>query len=783
MPFYFRKRPGSKNVKANVTQRGLRSLTFTSGSKKGQPRLNFNTSRGWSFSFLGTGIMWRQKGYGNSKYESVVEERGYDLRTKEGRAQHAENKANEAISVTCFAVGGTIAWLTDSPHGFWAGYILFWLLASIKNESLSTLVWAFFVHLFAAAGYGISLLFDASSYEPAIWGAVFGNFVSAHFNKTLGFNIFLFCLFLGCWAFFGEPSIYFSDLAERLVGAKYIGLPPMDLSIDVSNLNRFLDDTLNPLFATDGPINPLFFTLNIYASIALFFGFYRWGTILWKKPLDWASSKLDLFLLRLVGIAVFFFSHVCCLLLSILFFGLFYDQLPRIGNLAFNNYPVMVFLLASFSLTVGIIVNISLTREKEQARKFWPIIFQCALTLFWLPALFYQRTKTQAPEISKLIAVNEEPSLNKTLKKSEPLKRRKADLNENQDVASVSDKFFILSRKKLQHQGLDDAIYGIPGLGKKRQSALMQAYPDLSEILEKGDGEINLQTGLGSKLIKRAKFALREAIKAKEKDILSEYLSYVFPLKSQPRHLTLAAFSSFEQLYQFCKDPDDALGTINKDELAKLIRLTLSQQIEEESDIDGVTLSPENEGDPWNTSMDSLEASQNGLDLGEDQFNQQAEKDVLRRRNEKQSNIEQNFAPRQELPDGLDGWSTAKKLNTEQKIALKLLINNLVINNPRLMPKYTKTLISIRNTLHARQKVILYIGSIDKKKNIKCAFAATKERAFVESVADDLTTFSPKIVERIDGFGLEVTIPFQNTKNDHLKEIYSAFKSYEELWS
>lgn len=783
MPFYFRKRPGSKNVKANVTQRGLRSLTFTSGSKKGQPRLNFNTSRGWSFSFPGTGVMWRQKGYGNSKYESVVEERGYDLRTKEGRSQHAENKANEAISVTCFAVGAAIAWLTDSPHGFWAGYILFWLLAPIKNESLSTLVWAFFVHLFAAAGYGISLLFDASSYEPAIWGAVIGNFVSAHFNRTVGFNIFLLCLFLGCWAFFGEPSIYFADLAERLVGAKYIGLPPMDLSIDLSNLNRFLDDTLNPLFATDGPINPLFFTLNIYASIALFFGFYRWGKILWKKPLDWASSKLDLFLLRLVGIAVFFCSHVCCIILSILFFALFYDQLPRVSQMAFYNYPVMAFFLASFSPTVGVIINISLRREKDQERNFWPIIFQCAVTLFWLPALFYKRAQEQAPKNLKSTTVNEAPSLDKTLKKSEPMKRQKADPSENQEASDVSDKFFILSRKKLQHQGLDSAIDGILGLGKKRQSALVQAYPDLSEILEKSDGEISLQTGLGSKLIKRVKFALGEATKAKEKDILSEYLSYVFPLKSQPRNLTLAAFSSFEQLYQFCKDPDDALSTLNKDELAKLFLVTLQQQIEEESDIDGVALSPENERDPRNTSMESLGASQNGLDLGEGQFNQQAEKDVLRRSDKKQSNTEQRFAPRQELTDGLDGWARYRNLDPEQKNAIKLLISNLIDNNPALKPKYAKTVISIRNTSHPKQKVIFYIISVGKDKNIKGAFAATKELDFVKSVVDKLTFFSPKIVERIDGFGLEVTIPTQNTKTDHLKEIYSAISSYEKLWT
>ena len=579
MPFYFRKRPGSKNIKANITQRGLRSLTFTSGSKKGQPRFNFNTSRGWSFSFPGTGIMWRQKGYGNSEYKSVVDERGYDLRTKEGRAQHEDNKANEAIVTACVIVGALAWWLTGSPHGAWVGYIIFWISIAAKNDSPVTLVWAFFVHLFAIAGYGASLLFDTSSYEPAIWGAVLGNFVSAYLTKSMGYNIFLSCLCLGCWAFLGEPSVYFADLTERLVGAEYIGLPPIDLSIDISHLNSFFEDTFNQLLATNGQLNPLFFTLNIYASIALFFGFFRWGLILWKKPLDWASSKLDLFLLRIVGIAVFFFSHVCCLLLSILFFGLFYEQLPRIGQVAFNNYPVMAFFLASFSSTVGIIINISLRREKEQSRNFWPIIFQCALTLFWLPALSYQRTQNQVPENSKLITINEEPSLDKTLKKSKPVKRQKAVLSENQVTASVSDKFFILSRNKLQHQGLDNALDGIVGLGKKRQSALMQAYPDLSEILEKSDGQINLQTGLGLKLTTRVKSALREAIKAREKDILSEYLSYVFPLKSRPRNLTIAVFNSFEQLHLFCKNPDNSEVGLSKKDFVKLVRTTLEQEI------------------------------------------------------------------------------------------------------------------------------------------------------------------------------------------------------------
>ena len=56
--------------------------------------------------------MWRQKGYGNSEYKSVVDERGYDLRTKEGRAQHEDNKANEAIVTACVIVGALGWWLT-----------------------------------------------------------------------------------------------------------------------------------------------------------------------------------------------------------------------------------------------------------------------------------------------------------------------------------------------------------------------------------------------------------------------------------------------------------------------------------------------------------------------------------------------------------------------------------------------------------------------------------------------------------------------------------------------
>ena len=202
----------------------------------------------------------------------------------------------------------------------------------------------------------------------------------------------------------------------------------------------------------------------------------------------------------------------------------------------------------------------------------------------------------------------------------------------------------------------------------------------------------------------------------------------------------------------------------------------------EESDIDGVRLTPENERDLWDIAMEFLGAARDGLDLGEDQFDLQAEKEAFRGLNEKQSDIEKKFSPRQELVDGLDGWAGSKNLNQEQKNTIKLFVNDLIENDPKLMPKYTKTLISIRDTSHPKEKVIFYIGSIDKKKNIKGAFAATKDETFVKSMASDFSNLSPKVVERIDGFGLEVTIPFRSNASIELKALSLAINSYSEFW-
>ena len=218
MTLYFRKRPGSKNIKANITQRGLRSFTFTSGSKKGQPRINFNTSRGWSLSIPGTGLVWRQKGYGNSPYKSVVEERGYDLRTKEGQIKAEEERNSNTFIYLVIGIGLAVGWLSgERLHGFVASYLAFFLLLPFgTNSGPGTYVWAILAHVFGGFGYGASLLFATDWLEPTVIGVIVGTIFSSIILNGLALTTFVVCLLSGLWAFIGEPRLYLEDVAGQI---------------------------------------------------------------------------------------------------------------------------------------------------------------------------------------------------------------------------------------------------------------------------------------------------------------------------------------------------------------------------------------------------------------------------------------------------------------------------------------------------------------------------------------------------------------------------------------
>ena len=91
--------------------------------------------------------------------------------------------------------------------------------------------------------------------------------------------------------------------------------------------------------------------------------------------MEWASSNLDLFLLRQLGVVVFIFSHACILIVALTIMALFYERLPLVDETTFSNYPVAVFILLGFSLTLGVVININL-RNVEEKNEAFGLLFQ-----------------------------------------------------------------------------------------------------------------------------------------------------------------------------------------------------------------------------------------------------------------------------------------------------------------------------------------------------------------------------------------------------------------------
>jgi len=372
MPLYFRKRPGSKSIKANLTQRGLSSFTFTTGSKKGQPRANYNTSRGFSFSFPGTGIMWRQKGYGTGKQKNIVEERGYDLRTKEGRAKHVKAQENNLISSISVIAGLSVAWLTSSPHGLWAGYILFWLLLAGQNKSFNTLIWVVCAHLGALLGYLLGPAYGFSALESIAWGLFVGTFISSILLKTFLTTLFITALIAGIWFVIGEPQQYLNDFSQRLTSTQKLFL--FEFSFEITPKLAFL-----------------WLPINLYSILALIFSFYAWGTIVFGTIRNRQMPMLIRFFFLILG-GLFFLITWAFSLLWLPLIILLTETLPTISPPSFNLStlkagPNQLLVLLGFSSTIGIFVNRHLVSAYQRNTTLLLSLMQSILGFYWLPIL------------------------------------------------------------------------------------------------------------------------------------------------------------------------------------------------------------------------------------------------------------------------------------------------------------------------------------------------------------------------------------------------------------
>lgn len=457
MPLYFRKRPGSKNIKANITQRGLRSFTFTSGSKKGQPRINFNTSRGWSLSIPGTGFVWRQKGYGNSQYKSVVEERGYDLRTKEGRLK-AEEKSNSNIFIyLVIGIGLTVGWFSgDRFYGFLASYLTFFLFLPFgTNSGPGTYVWATLAHVFGGFGYGVSWIFSTDWLEPTVIGVIFGTIFSSIILNGLALTAFVVFLLSGLWAFIGEPSLYLTDFFERL--SHHLNAALTDIfATGLNQKQSAVSESLGP------PSSEVPEQLNFFLNAV---GIVCWITNIlgatFMTFLNVKRSSLSIFS-KLCLAPISFAALVLTFTLSLVVVeALLSDK----SEFTLYSRPSILASSIIFSVCVGYLLSRIYARQNKTTHGSLNPFIASLLGIFWLPLL-----ASKKPQITT-----------------------EADKNEFIAGETAND-----STKQFEVQ-----LQSVIGLGKKRREKILMYFPTPELLLAADSQTILLKTGVGKTVLER----------------------------------------------------------------------------------------------------------------------------------------------------------------------------------------------------------------------------------------------------------------------------------------
>ena len=465
MPFYLRKRPGNKNVKANITQGGLRSLTFTTGSKKGRPRVNLNTTRGWSFSIPGTGFVWRQKGYGSSEYKSVVEERGYDLRTKEGRVKAEEESNKNTFIFLVIGIGLAVGWLSgERLYGFLASYLTFFLFLPFgANSGPGTYVWALLAHVFGGLGYGVSLVFVTDWVEPTAIGVVVGTLVSSILLNGLGLTLFVISFLSVLWALVGEPSLYIEDIAGRIwqqVNNTFGNIVAIDSGLEqtVGDKNIEPKDSALP--------KQLNFVLNVFGALFLITNIIGTCIMTFLNVKRSSFSTFSKLAIAPVSIAALILAFTISIVLGRLALNL----LPAEQNDLEPLYKQPLLLASSviFSISVGYFLCRIYSRQNKLEKSFLNSFIACLLCLFWLP----------------IFAQQEKPTV---------VKSKKSD-NEafNTEAAKV----------KID-RNYEAKLKSVIGLGEKRRNKILQHFPNPKILLAQDKQTILFKTGVGKTVLAR----------------------------------------------------------------------------------------------------------------------------------------------------------------------------------------------------------------------------------------------------------------------------------------
>ncbi len=509
-------------------------------------------------------MYWRQKGYGSGGYKSVVKERGYDLRTKEGRALQAEEEEAEssknALMVITVGGGALVGWLLeDSFYGYVAAYILFWLFIPFASGGgPKMLIWVVLAHLGAGAGYGISVISSSGPLEPTIWGAIIGTFAAMAIAEGITSAIFLSAIIVGCWAFFGEPSVYFYDLKDRILdldAPDWIEYVPKsaDFAREYGG-GKSYSATHHSIFGYGVPSWAII-SANVYGFLAYLFGLWSAANVGWSTYRDWPASLFSKILLFPFGLVVWI--TVTCLpviygfLITNAFFGITQKELLT------TPFAIISFIL--FSSTIGFVLNRNyLFHNDVEMSGFWSFI-QSACGFFWLPSLpAFQEQKTIVP-ISDVTPIHDDGQNSP----SNSSKRAKDNLlNAMLSDRLKIDDLVILPVEAVPLPDYISALKAVNGMGEKRISDLLSSGLTLTDLINLDKDKICEQSGLGQKLVNRMQFYLRGMYSDYQKRCMEAFLTQILPGEDVIIAKLLELAANFDELVKIIIETPEKLSTL-----------------------------------------------------------------------------------------------------------------------------------------------------------------------------------------------------------------------------
>ena len=386
-----------------------------------------------------------------------MEERGYDLRTKEGRLK-AEEKSNSNIFIyLVIGIGLTVGWFSgDRFYGFLASYLTFFLFLPFgTNSGPGTYVWATLAHVFGGFGYGVSWIFSTDWLEPTVIGVIVGTIFSSIILNGLALTAFVVCLLSGLWAFIGEPSLYLEDVAGRI--SNHLSQVLSDIFASTSTQSQATVGKTVESISSAIP-EQLNFFLNTAGIISMGTSILGASTMTFLNLKKSSFSTFSKFCLVPVSFAGLALAFTLSLVVS---------EALLADNSEFTLYSRPSILASSiiFSFCVGYFLTRIYARQNNTTPGPLNPFLASLLCVFWLPLLISKKPQTTD----------------------------ETDKNESttRETANCSTKQFEVQLKS------------VVGLGKKRREKILMYFPTPELFSAAEPQTVLLKTGVGKTVLER----------------------------------------------------------------------------------------------------------------------------------------------------------------------------------------------------------------------------------------------------------------------------------------